>query len=98
MFGFDLYMSQLVPVVAGTPNSTKDIAFVPEAIMLAMRPFADPPPNSGVDVAQIQDPESGIIIRVLHQYDVSNRGIRVGFDILYGAAVLSPIRGAVVLT
>jgi hypothetical protein len=98
MYGFDIYQSQLVPVVAGSPNSTKNLAFVSEAIMLAIRPFEPPPPGSGVDVAQMQDPESGLTIRVLHQYDMANRGVRVGFDILYGAAVLSPIRGTVVLS
>lgn len=98
LYGFDVYMSQLVPVVAGAPNSTKNIAMVPDAMILATRPFMDAPGGSGVQQATVQDPETGLIIRVQYQYSMSDRGTRVGFDILYGARALRPTLGSVVLS
>jgi hypothetical protein len=98
LYGFDVYVSQLVPVVTGTPNSTKNLAIHQEAMILAVRPFVDPPPQSGVQVATVQDPETGLSLRVQYQYDMANRGVRVGLDILYGVAVLRPTAGVVVLS
>jgi hypothetical protein len=98
LYGFDVYMSQLVPVVAGTPNSTKNLAIHQDAMILAVRPFRDLPAGSGVQASTVMDPETGLAIRVLYQYDIANRGVRVGFDILYGVAVLRPTLGVVVLS
>lgn len=98
LYGFDLYMSQRVPVVAGTPNSTKNLALCPEAMILATRPFRDVPAGSGVEATTIDDPETGLTIRVVYQYDIANRGMRVGFDILYGVAQLRDPLSAVVLS
>ena len=96
LYGFDVYVSQLVPVVTGTPNSTKNLAFHRDALILATRPFRDPPPGSGVQASTMLDPETGLSLRVLYQYDIGNRGVRVGLDILYGVAVLRPTLGVVV--
>lgn len=96
IYGFDLFVSQLVPTVAGTPLQTQNVAFNPEALILATRPFRDPPANSGVQVSQIVDPVSGLVIRVIYFYDVNYRGVRVGFDILYGAAKLRDSAGILV--
>lgn len=98
IYGFDVYMSQLVPVVTGTPNSTKNLAFHREAFILAMRPFMDPPAGSGVQAATVRDPDTGLVIRVLYAYDISHRGVRVGLDILYGVAELRDAAGVVVLS
>lgn len=98
LYGFDVYMSQLVPVVAGTPNSTKNLAFHPTAFILATRPFIDPPPSTGVQAATVRDPDTGLVIRVIYTYDVSYRGVRVGLDILYGVAELRDAAGIVVLS
>lgn len=98
LYGFDVYMSQLVPVVAGTPNSTKCLAIYKDALMLATRPFRDIPAGAGVQTSQIMDEDSGLNIRVLYQYDINNRGMRVGFDILYGHVALRPTLGLVALT
>lgn len=98
LYGFDVFTSQLVPVVAGTPNSTKCLAIHQDAILLAVRPFRDIPAGAGVQVAQISDADSGLTLRVVYQYDVNNRGMRVGFDILYGVVALRPSLGLVALT
>lgn len=98
LYGFDTYMSQRVPVVAGTPNSTKNLAITKDSMILATRPFQAPPANSGVLATTIQDPETGLMIRVLYAYDVSFRGVRIAFDILYGAVVLRAECGSVVLS
>lgn len=94
--GFDIFVSQLVPEVAGTPVDTKNLAFGPEAFILAVRPFAPIPPNAGVDVAIANDPASGLSLRVTRQWDASNKGMRVGMDILYGCALLRDVAAVVV--
>lgn len=98
LYGFDVYMSQMVPVVTGTPNSTKNLAFHREAFILATRPFMDPPQATGVQAATVSDPDTGLIIRVLYTYDIAYRGVRVGLDILYGVAELRDAAGIVVLS
>jgi hypothetical protein len=98
LYGFDVYMSQLVPVVTGTPNSTKNLAIHRETLLLATRPFMDPPANTGVQAATVRDPATGLVIRVIYTYDIAYRGVRVGMDILYGVAVLRPTTGVVVLS
>lgn len=98
LYGFELFMSQYVPVVSGTPNSTKNLAFHPEAFILATRPFRDPPPESGVRAATVTDPDVNVALRVLHTYDPAFRGVRVGLDVLYGVAELRDAAGVVVLS
>jgi hypothetical protein len=88
VYGFDIFMSQRVPVVAGTPDATKNLAMTKDAMILATRPFQAPPAGSGVNATTIQDEKTGLIIRVLHAYDMAARGVRIGFDILYGVAEL----------
>jgi len=98
LFGFDIYMSQLVPVVTGTPNSTKNLAYHKEAFILATRPFRPIPDGIGVRSTIVNDPNTGISIRVLYSYDMNNRGVRVAFDVLYGVSVLRNDFGVVVLS
>ncbi len=97
LYGFNVLVSQLVPVVAGTPNTTQNIAFHKSAMMMAMRPFKDIPAGSGVATATVLDPESGLAIRVLKQYKPEYRAEYVGFDILYGYTSLRPTLGVNVL-
>ena len=97
LYGFNTYVSQLVPTVAGTPVSTKNIAFHKNAMMFAMRPFRDIPAGSGVATATVVDEESGLAIRVLKQYKAEYRAEYVGFDILYGFVALRPTLGSVAL-
>lgn len=96
LFGFDLYVSQLVKTTGSAPVSTKNIGLTNSAIILATRPLDEP--TDGVNATTIVDDASGLAIRVMRQYDMNARGHRIGFDILYGAAVLRSTAGATVLS
>lgn len=92
--GFDLYTSTRVPL----STTRKNLFFYRDAMILAVRPFAPIPEGSGVRSAVITDPESGLSIRVLWQYHMGYRGVRMGFDILYGVAAMRTAAGLQVLT
>ena len=98
LYGFTIWMSQLVPVVAGTPNSTKNLAFHPEAFILAMRGLPEPPADMGAKAATIRDPESGLVIRAVMAYNPTYLGVQVTLDVLYGVTVLRNTHGVVVLS
>ena len=98
LYGFTIWMSQLVPVVSGTPDSTKNLAFHPEAMILAMRGLPEPPEGSGVRAATVRDPESGLVLRVLQAYNPSYLGVQVTIDVLYGVAEMRDACGVVVLS
>lgn len=98
LYGFTVWMSQLVPQVAGTPVSTKNLAFHPEAFILAMRGLPEPPASSGAQAATIRDPDSGLVIRVLYAYNPSYLGVQVTLDVLYGVKVLRDEKACVVLS
>lgn len=98
LYGFRIWMSQLVPVVAGTPNSTKNLAFHPEAFILAMRGLPEPPATTGARAATIRDPDSGLVLRVLYAYNPSYLGVQVTLDVLYGVKVLRAEKACVVLS
>jgi hypothetical protein len=96
--GFDLFPSQMVPVVAGTPDSTKNIAFHRDAIVLAMRSLPEPPANSGATAAVVRDAESGLLMRAVMAYNASHLGIQVTLDVLYGVKVVRDALACVVLS
>jgi len=98
LYGFDVYVSQLVPVVTGTPNSTKNLAFNPGAIILAMRGLPDAPAGTGAQTAVVQDPISGLALRVTMAYNASNLGVQVTVDVLYGVGKLRDEKAVVVLS
>lgn len=98
LYGFTVWMSQLVPVVSGTPNSTKNLAFHPDFAILAMRALPEPPAGSGVRSAVVRDPESGLVIRVTSAYNPTYLGVQVTLDVLYGVAELRDVAGVVVLS
>lgn len=98
IYGLQLHESQLVPVVSGTPNSTKCLAFTPGAIVLASRALPDAPVGSGVAQSTMMDPESGLVLRVTMGYDKSQLGVQVTLDVLYGVAKLRDEKGIIVLT
>lgn len=98
LYGFLLWVSQLVPVVSGTPDSTKNLAFHPEAFVLAMRGLPEPPAGSGAQAATLRDPSSGLVLRVLYAYNPSYLGVQVTLDVLYGVAEMRDACGCVVLS
>lgn len=97
LYGLQVHESQLVPVVAGTPNSTKNLAFDPGALILASRRLPDAPVGTGVAQASIQDPVSGLILRVSLSYNADNLGVQCTTDVLYGVAKLRDEKGFTVL-
>lgn len=98
LYGFDVFSSQMVPVVDATPDVTQNLAFHEDAILLATRPFRDIPAEAGSRAqAHTQvDEESGLLIRVIYEYSMAERGGRVGFDILYGFTELRNEAGVLV--
>ncbi len=75
-----------------------NLAFHRDAMIFASRPFREIPPGYGVVASTMTDPETGLSIRVLLGYDIANRGMRVGLDILYGVRDLRPSLGLVALS
>ena len=98
LYGLRTFTSTMVPTVAGTPVSTKCLAFSRSAFIFASRPFAPAPVGSGVKESNIVDPLSGLAIRFQVWYSMADRAIRAGFDILYGVAGLRAAAGVIVLT
>lgn len=84
LYGFDLFMSHRVPVVAGAPNSTKNLFGTPEAMVLAMRPMPTDAPNA--DQSTVIDPDSGLAIRQTISYNVNALGWQFTYDVLWGVS------------
>lgn len=96
--GFDIRWSTRVPVVAGSPNSTKCLAIAPDAMILATRPLPTDGNGAGAQVTTITDPVSGLSLRVTMAYNATYLGMQVTVDILYGVAEGRDASGVVVLT
>lgn len=87
--GFDeVLASQLVPVVAATPDQTKNVAWRRDGAILAMRGLPTPPAGTGAVAANVRDPESGIVLRSLMSYNASVGGVQVTLEALYGTKIL----------
>ena len=82
VYGFDIYMSQLVP--ASGVGAT-GFAGTKDAGVLAMRSL---PVNRAPGVRQMamRDPQSGLVIRLTASYDTDLLGVKVTLDALYGYA------------
>jgi len=98
LYGVRIHESQLVPVVAGTPNSTKNLALDPGAIIMAVRSLPDAPAGTGAAQAVVKDPVSGLVLRVTLSYSADNLGVQCTTDILYGVAKLRDEKGFTVLS
>lgn len=94
LWGFDIYQSQLVPFAV----NTKNLAFDPGAIILAMRGLPDAPAGSGAQTSVVTDPVSGLTLRCTIAYNASNLGVQVTLDVLYGVAKLRNEKAVVVLS
>ncbi len=97
LYGLNVQRSNMVPVVAGSPNSTKNLLVTKEAFILAMRslPLNEAP---GVEQQTYQDPESSLVFRMTTSYNPNALGVQVTFDVLYGVAELRDAAGVVVLS
>lgn len=92
-YGFDVYMSQLVPL----STTLKNLAFDPDVFILAMRALPETS-NPGVDQTVFRDPESRLTFRQTVSYDANYLGLKVTLDVLYGVSVLRNAAGCVVLS
>jgi len=59
-------------------------AFNRGAYVLAMRMLPEPETGTGVRATAVRDPESGLIVRVLHGYNMTYLAHQVTVDVLYG--------------
>ena len=98
VYGFDVWVSQLVPTSGTTTVTTTNLAFHPNALILAMRGLPEPPQGTGVQATTIRDDMSGLVLRVLFAYNPTFLGVQVTLDVLYGVAVLRPEFGVKVLS
>ena len=87
-----------VTIADSTTLTTHNLFLHKSSMMLATRQFAEIPAGSGVATATVVDPESGLSLRVLKQYNPQYRAEYVGFDILYGFVALRPSLGLVALS
>ncbi len=95
-YGFDVFMNQNMPVVAGTPNTIKNLFMHRNAIVLASRPL--PPAPAGAGVVQTVMDEDGVGLRVTMSYSATYLGVQMTIDVLYGVAELRDNHAVVVTT
>lgn len=89
LYGATVLLSQMVPVVTGTPTTTYNLAYHRDAIVLVSRPL--PPPSvGGVSAAIVTDDALGISFRLILDYDTVQKTHILSADILYGVAVVRP--------
>jgi hypothetical protein len=84
--GFNVVMSQQVPVLAGTPNKDRNLFLHRDAITLVTRPLPVAP--DGLGVTQRVMSEDGVGIRITMSYSPDHLGYQVTLDMLYGVAKL----------
>ena len=96
LYGFDVYQSQLIPATGSAPVNTKNIAFAPGAVLLAMRGLPEAPAGTGAVSSVVNDAASGLSLRVTMAYNAANLGVQVSVDVLYGVKVLRPEKGVLV--
>ncbi len=93
--GFDVYWSQLIEESGSAPVNTHNLAFHPLAFYLVTRPLKRPDPRSGVTVATMTDPLTGVTLRYLKQYSIDKLATVHVIDLLYGVADVDSARYAV---
>lgn len=73
-----------------TSGQSTGVAYQHDAFIIAFRRFKEIMPGTGVLSYQMHDAESGLAFRMLYGYDMANRGMRMGVEVLYGHATLRP--------
>lgn len=86
IFGLDTFLDQNVPLVAGTPNTTYNMAFHRNAFALVTRPL-EMPRTQGVNAAVVN--YKGLGLRAMVGYDINKKAHVVSIDILYGVKTLN---------
>jgi N4-gp56 family major capsid protein len=86
--GFDWYVSQLVPVITGTPNKRANFFYHPRGLIVAIRPLPEVPSGMGAVTSTVTDPESGLAMRVVSSYNPNYLGTQITLDMLWGVGVV----------
>ena len=84
------WMAGVGPITAGTVRSIsrKNVGFRRDGAMVAFRGLPEPPAGSGAVAANVQDPVSGVVMRVLMAYDARLGGVQITHEVLYGVKKL----------
>lgn len=85
--GFDFYESQLVPATTG-PTARHGMAFHPNAMALVSRPMPIPQGLAGIQSYLLPDPVTGIILRFIRGYSITDLGWINVIDCLFGAKMV----------
>jgi hypothetical protein len=96
-YGFNILVHQGIVETGSSPSATHNIAYQRGAIVVATRPLPLAPEGMGAKAAYVQDPESGLGIRVTYSYDTDLLGLKVTLDVLYGVDSLRSEFGCEVL-
>ncbi|GIW83467.1 MAG: hypothetical protein KatS3mg105_5274 [Gemmatales bacterium] len=83
--GFDVYVSQLVPVTGGT--DVNNFAWHPRGVVLVMRQLPAAPPELGARQDVVRDPETGLAMRATMAYIPDRLAVQVTLDMLWGVAL-----------
>lgn len=83
--------------IADAPINYRNVAYHKNALMVAFRQLQTPV-TAGVEVAYASDPDTGVTLRILMQYQPTYRGVYVAYDVLYGYVNLRPSQGVIVIS
>lgn len=88
IYNFHTFESTEVKVVSGSPDATHNLGFHRGAFALAVRPLPAIPQGLGELAFVIDDPMSGLAVRVRMSYNSDRGGIQTTVEILYGVGEL----------
>ncbi|MFQ5443336.1 MAG: P22 phage major capsid protein family protein [Nitrospinales bacterium] len=90
-YGMDIFMDQNIVTVAGTPNTTYNMAFHKNAFALVMRPLVrnENMPGAKVSVTDYK----GLGLRSAVWYEGKEKAVYVSIDALYAVKTLNPALG-----
>jgi len=86
--GFNIFESQMVKT-SGTPSTYHPMLYAKSAMGLAVRPLPmDAETFGGAKQAVVNDPQTGLSIRVTMSYDANALAPQITLDVLWGVQVL----------
>ena len=91
LYGFDIFESQNVQT-AGSPVSYHNLAYTPDAFVLAFRPLPQDGAALGVSQTVVQNPDIGLGLRVTMSYDADLLAMQITLDVLFGSSILDDRR------
>lgn len=86
IYNNNIFESQLVPAT-GSPVAYHSIATTRYGMVIVNRPMPLDGNGKGVIQTNMQDPNTGLTIRMTEGYSHGDLGVRFSVDVLYGAAI-----------